>query len=297
MLKEDSNQLKITEKTSGDIVVQLVIDDSISPPHQDIYAHFGASDILMRNWDRVWKQMWHRDKPFTPRTTVDKMSLKEKEANAEYEKYKDNDAPASIHAVRAKKWEGNVSKMQEEGQKKGFGKGQSKNREFVWIPSKISADRNPTYPYDITFWQLDAITGNRPELYHALLRQNPNQLREIRNFTESSGVASQPEAETGKGNTKDKGKGKDKSKNPHKPKHQQNSDWKKGAKDDRHIGEGPNPNPHSVEFGKVSNSGYSGRTGPPIVDPWAKAASSSSSTTRPAAFKSPSPAPPPTRTE
>ena len=138
-------------------------------------------------------------------------------------------------------------------------------------------------------------------MYHALLRQNPDQVREIKDFIKLSGVAPQPEAETGKGKTKEKGKGrgKDKSKNPPKQKQQQNSDWKKGAKDDRHIGEHPNPNTSNVEFGKVANAGYSGPTGPPTVDPWANAASlsSSSNATRPAAYKSPSPVPPPTRSE
>ena len=123
--------------------------------------------------------------------------------------------------------------MQEEGHKKGFGKGQSKNREFVWIPSKISADRNPTYPYDITFWQLSALATARPEVHEALSRQDFRQLADIHMGPHDYGNDVN-EDNFGKGK---KGKGK-------------KGDWKTDVQDNRNIGQRPQDEGSWSVYGK-----------------------------------------------
>ena len=52
-LRENPNELKIMERASGDVLVQIVVDDSTSPPTQEIYTHFGAEKVLNQNWKQA----------------------------------------------------------------------------------------------------------------------------------------------------------------------------------------------------------------------------------------------------
>ena len=168
-LRENMSELKIIERNSGNIVVVIVIDDSAQPPNQEIYIHYGSAKTLHSNWSQVWSQLWYKDRPRDrTRSHDERMRFKEAHHAKELDKYKDNEALPTIRELRTKKWEEKVKGMQEEGNKKGWGKGQNKNREHVWIPNKIPLRADPTYPYDMTFWHLGALEENRPEVFEAL---------------------------------------------------------------------------------------------------------------------------------
>ena len=126
-LRENLNELKIIERASGNIIVQIVIDDASKPPNQEISAHFGATKILQKNWDHAWKQLWHRDRtPNHLKATSDKMRFKEINASKEFKKYKDNEAAPTVHELRAQKLEEKVKGLQEEGQKRDGEKAKTK---------------------------------------------------------------------------------------------------------------------------------------------------------------------------
>ena len=109
MLRENANEFKINERTNGAIVVQIVIDDSATPPVHEIFVHFGAEAILQRNWNAAWKQLWHKDRtPSNARTTADKIRAKETRANEEFEKYKEQEPPPYHPTDQSQEMGGNL---------------------------------------------------------------------------------------------------------------------------------------------------------------------------------------------
>ena len=51
-------ETKIIDKSSGKIIVQIVVDETKNTPVQEIYTHVIAEQVLIHNWNENWKLIW-----------------------------------------------------------------------------------------------------------------------------------------------------------------------------------------------------------------------------------------------
>ena len=57
-MKEIHNETKIIDKSSGKIIVQIVVDEPRNTPVQEIYTHVVAEQIILHNWKENWELIW-----------------------------------------------------------------------------------------------------------------------------------------------------------------------------------------------------------------------------------------------
>ena len=139
---EVSTETKIIDKSSGKIIVQIVVDETKNTPVQEVYTHVIAEQILMHNWNENWKLIWDsqfgpkgESKGSTRRRGKGQKSASEESARQEY-----NQQRESERSERNEKWAkvqkngNNRANLRKGGEWKGSGQQNKRGKEMGLHP-------------------------------------------------------------------------------------------------------------------------------------------------------------------
>ena len=134
------DETKIIDKSSGNIIVQVVVDETRNTPVQEIYTHVVAEQILVHNWNVNWKLIWESQyvhkgegKGGTRRKGKGQKAASDEPARQDYNHQRETE-----RSERNDKWAKKVEEWEQQSKISGKGGGKTKTKEgkqWVYIPS------------------------------------------------------------------------------------------------------------------------------------------------------------------